>query len=110
MTHDSRRHPKEIDAFGVDAVCQGDQHGNRKHIGAIEARRDPAGLTVRKLPEWHDAGHERWPEERADLHEHLRGADDRNQSTSRLRKGVSADGHRPAVLTFFALTDRSYFD
>ena len=73
-------HAKEIDALGIDAVRQSDEHRHRQHIGAVEACGDPAGFTVGKLPKRHQARQQSRPEEGADLHEHLRAAHDRDEA------------------------------
>ena len=93
VTEHGRRHAEEIDAFGIHAVRQSDEHGHRNHVGAVKAGRDPARLAVGELPERHHAGQQRRPEEGADLHQHLCGADDRNQPARRSRECGRADGH-----------------
>ena len=93
VTEHGRRDAEEVDALGIDAVRQGDEHRHRDHVGAVEAGRDPTRLAVGELPERHHAGQQRRPEECADLHQHLCGADDRDQPARRSRERGRADGH-----------------
>jgi hypothetical protein len=79
VSQDGERDAGEIDVLGVDAVGQGHQHRHRQNIGAVEGGRDPAGLAVAQAPQRREARQQRGPEEGADLHQHLRGADQRDQ-------------------------------
>ena len=62
---------EEIDALGVDAVGEGDEHRHRDHVGGVEDRGDPAGLAVGELQSASSPAAAP-AREGADLHEHLR--------------------------------------
>jgi hypothetical protein len=88
VPRDRERDAGEIDALGVDPIRQRHQHRHGQDIGAVEGGRDPARLAVAQAPERGETRQQRRPEEGADLHQHLRGADQRDQ----LLRRDAADG------------------
>jgi len=73
---------EQIDALGVDAVGQGDEHRHRNHVGGVEDSRDPAGLAVAERPARDHLRQQRQPEISADLDEDLRGTNNRDQASA----------------------------
>jgi integrase len=65
---------EEIDALRIDAIRKRHQHRYREHVGAVKGCGDPSCAAVGQPPLRRQLREQRWPEERADLHERLRNA------------------------------------
>ena len=75
MARHGERDADEIDALRVDAVGERHQDRHRKDVGAVERASNDARLAVAELPGLYELRQQRRPGVGADLHQHLRGTD-----------------------------------
>jgi hypothetical protein len=75
------RHADAAEVYGlcIDTVGERHQYWHRNDVGAIKRGRDPTGLAVRQIPSGRQIRQQRRPEKSAELHEHLRAANQHDQ-------------------------------